>query len=457
MKSSIAIFGVLIIVLIAGCASQTERPELVAKEANVATLASSDASVGWSTKDDYTAGITEAINTAKARLNGKQPSFAYVVYISASETDHDIIIGEIRRQLPGVKIYGHTSNMIITNDAVIEDNKFAIGVMLVASDSATFGIGSVNQDDYKENPEDAGRVAIEMAMADAGRTTPPEMILYMGTTMRGQESHILSGIAGVVGDVPVVGGNAKDFGSKMKNNWMQFTHNETYNTGLVLVAIYTNRKVGWGFEATFRLTDKHGIVTKSDGFRIAEIDGRPALDVYDEWVGGEFYRRLNAGEFNSAEEKVDFALVKAFTLLNPIAKIIRGADGQVAQFATSPIPDQQDVNNKTLTVYAQVSTGDEISLYSGTWQTAMNRVETIPRSALLRSGLAKGEGSFAFLIICNGLKTVIPTDELQKMSAITNDVLGAPFLGAVTAGEQGPIPGIGNVNANLVESVVLVG
>ncbi len=453
---SIALISVLIIVLIAGCASQTERPELVAKENKIATLASSDAAVGWSTKENYTAAITEAIGTAKARLNGKQPSFAYVVYISASETDHDIIIGEIRRQLPGARIYGHTSNMIITNDAVIETNKFAIGVMLVASDSATFGIGSVNQDAYKSNPEDAGKAAIEMAMADAGRTEKPDMILYMGTTMRGQESHILSGIKGVVGDVPVVGGNAKDFGSKMMNNWMQFTHNETYNTGLVLVAIYTE-KVGWGFEATFRLTDKHGVVTKSDGFRIAEIDGRPALEVYDEWVGGEFYRRLNAGEFNSAEQKVDFALVKKFTLLNPIAKIIRSEDGQIAQFATSPIPDQQDVDNKTLTVYAQVNTGDEISLYSGTWQTAMNRVESIPRSALLRSGLAKGEGSFAFLIMCNGLKTIIPADEQKKISAITNDVLGVPFLGAVTAGEQGPIPGIGNVNANLVESVVIVG
>lgn len=60
------------------------------------------------------------------------------------------------------------------------------------------------------------------------------------------------------------------------------------------------------------------------------------------------------------------------------------------------------------------------------------------------------------MAFCNGLKTILPKEEFEKVSAITDDTLGVPFLGAVTAGEQGPIPGIGNVNANIIESVVLV-
>lgn len=279
----------------------------------------------------------------------------------------------------------------------------------------------------------------------------------MGTSKRGEENQIMQGIAKVIGkDVPVVGGNSKDFSAKVINNWRQFTESETYNTGLLLAAIYDDNPIGWGFEATFKLTDKKGIVTKSDGFRIVEIDNRPALDVYDEWVGGEFYKKINAGEFDSGEETVDFNLVKGFTLLNPIAKIVKGDNGQIGQFATSPIPDAQDIKDKTISVYAQVSTGDEISLYKGTWQIAMNRVETIPKDALLRSGLKKGEGTFAILIMCNGLKTVLPTEEIDKVGVITDDILGVPFIGGITAGEQGPIPGIGNINANIVESIVLV-
>ncbi len=426
----------------------------------VASTANSDAAVAWSTNPDYTAAIGEAVSSAKTKLNGKQAKFAYVVYIS--EENHDAIIAEIRTQIgSGVKIYGHTSNTIITNDKAIDNIPFAIGVLLVASDAVTFGMGTVDQNSYPgSSASNAGKTAILSAISDAGKTpsTPPNMVLYMGTTMRGKESEILSGIASVIGkDVPVIGGNAKDFGPKFANNWKQFTDKMTYNSGLMLVAVYTTNKVGWGFEATFKLTDKRGIVTKSDGFRIMEIDNKPALDVYDGWVNGEFYKKLNAGEFNSKEQKVDFTLVKGFTLLHPIAKLVTGANNQMGQFATSPIPDEQDVKNKSITVYAQVNAGDTISLYSGTWQVAMNRVETIPNDALFRSGLKRGEGAFAIMAFCNGLKTVLPKEEFGKVPAITDDTLGVPFLGAITAGEQGPIPGIGNVNANIIESIVLVG
>lgn len=433
---------------------------LLPKQKVPTITANPDAAVAWSTNSDYKMAISEAVSSAKTKLGAKPAHFAYVVYIS--EENHDQVIAEIRKQIgSGVKIYGHTSNTIITNDKVIDNVPFAIGVLLVNSPNVTFGMGSVDQNKYPGNQaSQAGKTAILAAIEDAEKdpSASPDMVLYMGTTMRGKESEILSGIAEVVGkEVPVVGGNAKDFGPKFKNNWRQFTDTKTYDSGLLIVAIYTDKKVGWGFEATFKLTDKSGTVTKSDGFRITEIDHQPALDVYDQWVNGEFYKKLNAGEFNSQEETVDFTLVKGFTLLNPIAKIVTGADNQIGQFATSPIPDEQDVKNKSITVYAQVDTGDKISLYSGTWQVAMNRVETIPSDALFRAGLKRGEGAFAVMAFCNGLKTVLPREEFEKVPAITNDTLGTPFLGAITAGEQGPIPGIGNVNANIIESVVIVG
>ena len=419
----------------------------------------SEAAVGWSVNPDYSIAVGEAVASAKSKLNGKQPNFAYVVYIS--EENHDAIIAEVRKQVgSGVKIYGHTSNTIITNDGVIDNQPFAIGVLLVASEGVTFGIGSVDQSDYVKNSSDAGKIAITEAIKDAGKdlSLKPEMVFYMGTTLRGGESEILSGIASVIGkDVPVVGGNAKDFGPRLQNNWRQFTDKATYNSGLILVAVYTDKKIGWGFESTFKSIDKKGIATKTDGFRIVEIDNRPALDVYNEWIGGEFYKKLNDGEFNSKEEKVDLPLVQQFTLVNPIAKTVKGDNNQIGQFAIAPIPDAQDIKDKSITVYAQVNVGDELSLYRGTWQVAVNRMETIPADALSRANLKKGEGAFAMMAFCNGLQAIIPTEEFKKISAITNDILGAPFLGAITSGEQGPIPGVGNVNANIIESVVVIG
>ncbi len=450
--------GLTCLFLVSGCVRKETAPRITPVQKAVSSVrASSEAAVGWSKKDDYMVAIPEAVAAAKRGLKGKIPNFAHVVYIS--NDNHEAIIDEVRSQIgPGVKIYGITSNIIITNDGLIETKKFAIGVLLSASTDTVYSVGTIDLE-QAASPEEAGRKAIADAISNAGKeaTDKPDMILYMGTTKRGEENQILGGIAEIVGtDVPVIGGNAKDFGPTFTNNWRQFTEDKTYSTGLILVAVYANH-VGWGFDSTFKLTDIRAEVTESDGFRISKIDGKPALDVYNEWVGGEFYKRLEAGEFNSDQEEVDFALVKIFTLSNPIAKIIRGSGGQVSHFATSPIPDAEDIENKTLTVYAQIVKGDEISLYRGNWQIAMNRVENIPQDALLRSGLKKGEGDFAVMAFCNGLKTLLPAEEFAKIPFITNEVLGGvPFLGAITAGEQGPLPGIGNVNANIIESVVLI-
>ncbi|MBN2422319.1 FIST C-terminal domain-containing protein [Candidatus Woesearchaeota archaeon] len=457
-RKTVIYLSLLLLIFLAGCVAQKTSIDLVANEKKESLQEVSKSAVGCSSKSDFKEAIAEAVNKAKGKLGTNQPNFAYVVYVS--EDNHEEIIDEVRNQIgPGVKIFGLTSNMIITNDCIIEAEDFAVGVLLVASEDINIGIGTIDLETAL-TPEDAGKTAITEAIKDAGKdaSIKPKMILYMGTTKRGEENQIMDGIADIVGkDVPVVGGNSKDFSAKFHNNWRQFTHEENFNNGLIVAAIYTENKVGWGFESTFKITDKKGVVTKSDGFRIVEIDNRPALDVYDEWVDGEFYEKLNAGEFNSDEEEVDFTLVKGFTLLNPIAKIVRGDAGQIGHFATSPIPDAKDIEDKSISVYAQVVTGDEISLYRGTWEIAMNRVETIPRDALLRSGLKKGEGTFAVMAFCNGLKTILPKEELAKVSIITDDILGVPFIGAITAGEQGPIPGIRNVNANLIESVVLVG
>jgi hypothetical protein len=458
IKATIFLCSLLCLVFLSGCAQKEATQQLAPKQKNaLSARTSSEAAVGWSKNDDYKVAISEAVSSAKNGLEGKTANFAHVIYIS--NTNHEAIIDEIRTQIgPGVKIYGITSNIIITNDRLIETDKFAIGVLLSASTDTVYGMGTIDLE-QASSPEEAGRKTIQDAISDAGKelSEKPDMVLYMGTTKRGEENQILDGIAEIIGaDVPVIGGNAKDFGPTFTNNWRQFTEDKTYSTGLILVAIYANN-VGWGFDSTFKLTDKRATVTESDGFRISQIDGRPALDVYDEWVGGEFYKRLKAGEFNSDEEEVDFALVKIFTLSNPIAKIVRGSGGQIGHFATSPIPDAQDIKNKTITVYAQIVKGDEISLYRGNWQTAMNRVENIPQDALLRSTLKKGEGDFAVMAFCNGLKTLLPSEEFAKIPSITDEVLGGvPFLGAITAGEQGPLPGIRNVNANIIESVVLI-
>jgi hypothetical protein len=259
---------------------------------------------------------------------------------------------------------------------------------------------------------------------------------------------MLDGIAAVVGpDVPVLGGNAGD--EKFDSSWTQFTQKGMYHEGLVLTAVYSQRKLGWAFESGFRITDKSGVVTKSDGKTIYEIDHRPALDVYNEWLNGALMDYIHkSGHYDIA----------AFTAQYPLCKVLRGPSGQVGYMTSHPVPKEADMGPKTLPVYALIEEGSRIQLFSATWQTILNRAELAPANALIRGDIPRNDGLFGMLFFCSGAYYSIPASERPKLPLLVGNAIGdTPYLGVFTVGEQGYIPGVRNVSANLVESMVTVG
>lgn len=459
-KFLIIIYLIVILSSFSGCINQNTDLNLKPSNQNEESITTL-ASVGWSIEEDYKDAVSEAISMAKSGLGNKTPVFAYIVMTPrSSQEENNNTADEIRNHLgPDVKMVGLTTKLgVMTNDGIHVGKNGSIGVLLVASKNITFGVGEVDLTNFNSS-EEAGRTAIRNAIEDAGNPVDlPNMTLYIGTTRRGDDMRILDGIAEIIGpESPVIGGSAND--DIITGLWVQFTHRKSYDNGLILVAIYTDLKNGWGFETGYKLTDHHGIATKSDGYLISEIDDRPALDVYDEWVNGELYQKLEAGEFNDETGNISFSLIKEFTLMNPVARVMRTEDGRIGHYTVSPIPSTEDVESKNLRVFAEIQEGWEIALYRGTWQTHMNRVETIPSDALERAGLDPGEGMFAIMQFCNGLRSQIPSEEFSKVPAITDDVLGGvPFIGAITGGEHGPLPELGrNVNANLIECMIVVG
>ncbi len=463
MKFNRLIFGIILLLLISfsGCIDQNSNELNLESSKNNENVITTQAAVGWSTTEEYEDAVAESITMAKNRLGNETPQFAYVVLTPrTTQEENNRTAEEIRQQLgSNVKIVGITTKLgVMTNEGIHVGQNGSIGTLLVSSKNITFGVGEVDLDEF-ESPEEAGSTAITNAINDAGNpSTPPDITLYIGTTRRGDDMRILDGIAEVIGaDSPVIGGSAND--DTVSGLWMQFTHNKSYTNGLILVAIYSDLKSGWGFDTGYKLTDHKGIATTSDGYLISEIDERPALDVYNEWVNDELYQKIEAGEFNDETGNISFALIKEFTLMNPIARVLRTDDGRIGHYTVSPIPNTEDVKSKNLRVFAEIQQGWEIALYRGTWQTHMNRVETIPHDAMERASLDPGEGMFGIMQFCNGLRSQIPEEEFEKVPAITDDVLGGvPFIGAITGGEHGPLYEIGrNVNANLIECMVVVG
>ena len=263
--------------------------------------------------------------------------------------------------------------------------------------------------------EEAGSEAMRRAIRDAGPadTAPPSVVLVTGTTLKGDEAKVLAGIAAVVGDsTPVLGGNA---GDEFQNGmWRQFTGKEIFKDGLVLTVVYTGRRVGWAFESGFRVTEKAGVVTHSQGKTIYEIDNEPALDVYDRWLGGKLYETIKTHGLAEAP---------MFTALHPPAKEIKGQHGEMNYVISRIVPSQESLDGKTLQVQVAVEQGSKVRLLSGNWQTMLNRARRAPHVAMIQGGIREGGAAFGVMFFCKLASKVVPDSELPKLPLLTRTPL----------------------------------
>jgi hypothetical protein len=408
------------------------------------------AGCGWSTAAEPRAAVAEAAGKARRMLGDKKASYVFV----APTVHYDVasIRDEVVRQFgPQVRIHGTTSSIgVMTAEGLHRGSAGAVGLLAVADDAQVrCGVSGVRLKDFAAL-EEAGAEAVRRAVADAGMPAEsrPNIVLISGTILRGDEARVMAGIAQVVGEeTPVLGGNAGD--EVQDGKWRQFTRDDVFTDGVVLTALYASGKVGWTLETGFRPTDKEGVVTRSDGKTVYEIDGRPALDVYDQWLDGKFYdlvRKQGLGE------------APLLTSLNPLSKEVRGRQGQVHYLISRIVPDEASISGKCLNLHVPIEQGSRIRLLSGNWQTMLNRCERGPEQAMIRGGIRPQEAAFGIVFFCKLAAKTIPASELPKLPLLTaNAFEGVPFLGVITIGEQGPMPGFQNVNAHLAESIVIVG
>lgn len=231
-----------------------------------------------------------------------------------------------------------------------------------------------------------------------------------------------------------------------------FGEDEIYNEGVSLAVIYTDLPVGWTFEGGFDVTDKHsGIVTKVQGQTIVEIDNKPALDVYDEWLGGEIER------LHKQVGKPD--VIKDLLTLHPVYRKYTSSSGQDYFLFSHPWPKDDEMKSRSVLTSTKIRAGERIYLSHGTWETLINRIGNLPRNAKLQGDIrVNSRPILAIGFICGGVMGVIPEAEREKLPFLINYANdNGRFIATFTWGEQGYLPGVGCKHGNLLTSFLVIG
>jgi len=272
------------------------------------------AGCGISQNDDpYSAG-KEAVERAIERA-GKPPDFGFVFcsarkYAKNRSDIEKLVKGAheaFMKANPNVKWIGCTTCGEIFDFKIYEGSCVA---MAVASEFIHVGIGIGKN--LVEEPVKAGENAARQALSDLkidkyldpylqflrmrnlslvelARVSPYMLLCILpGTTKThaADDNRVIQGLINVVGPaVPIIGGASGDDYAFEKT--YQFASGKVYESdeGMVVMAIISNLKTGYGLKHGYHPTGKIGVVTKSEGKVVKEIDNKPAAQRYAELLG----------------------------------------------------------------------------------------------------------------------------------------------------------------------------
>jgi hypothetical protein len=346
----------------------------------------------------------DAVERAIAAL-GHEPGL--VLIFPAGDFDPAAAAAEAQEAAGGTLVAGMTGTAAIGMEGVIEAGCSAIAF----SASLRAGVGAARGEDARA----AGHEATANAMA-AIDGAPYGVVLLFVDSQAGDQADIVAGAYTVAGGrIPLAGGAA---GGATR---ARFAGGRALLDGVVAVAIGSSTPVGVGIAHGCYPRGAPSIVTRSDGPKVIQLDGRPAQDVYFERLG------IDGAEIRDEE-------FEALSMVHPLAepelsgairpRYVRGRDRDGAIICATAIE-----RNAAVQICDQTAETIAASAHTAV-EEAVSQLER-PADAALVFDCAGRSAWFG---------RALAERELEAAAAAFGDP--APFLaGAYTRGEIGRVRG----------------
>jgi hypothetical protein len=352
---------------------------------------------GSTTSTDAKAAAAELVERAKAGLECK-PTLA--ILFATTQYDTESLVAGVSGLLGDVPLWGGSSSTGVFQDAGwVTSDGGAASLMLIADRSAGVGVAAVGDDAVA-----AGREAAKAALEQlGGEATALLTIAFMGP-----EEDILKGIAQVAPGVPVVGGSSSDHSPDGK--FQQFANGHAFKNHFAIAAL--GGPVGYAFTNGYRLTGKKATVTRASGRRAFELDGRPAMDVYTEWVG-------------KPASEIGGGAILAFSVQYPL---LFHKDG--ITYSAHPVNSNED---GSVDFGAAMSPGMLLELGENT----VNGLLAEAGNAVHKAAQGVGHPKAILLVYCGG-RAIALGDRIKEIPGELEHTLGhVPWVGYLAFGEQG--------------------
>jgi hypothetical protein len=354
---------------------------------------------------------------------GKQRLAAVIVYATVNHDQSALLRGVREGVGPGVIVVGCSGQGVMGNGSVLEGG-FVVGAMGVGGDG--LGVAAARADAVEQDGERKGRELASSLRDQLGRD--PKLMLLVYDPLGGVDvNQLLAGIRSAVKS-PVVGGAASQTAGPVPMiGTFQYFGEAAFEHGAVALGLDGDFKVDVGLCHGTTPTGLSMTLTRAEGNRLLELDGRPALDVWREAIGygdGDVFKQEHSGALAMG---IPRTIVKDGR--EQLVYLMRNAFGF-------------DVKTKAVVVQAAIPEGTELMFHHRTVKVV--KEGTAAMGEELRARLA-GRRSWAVLgFECGGRTTPFlgPADTLDENLSLQAVVAPhAPWLGLIAWGEVAPYDG----------------
>lgn len=361
--------------------------------------------------DSFLAGVS-ACQAAMEYLGGT-PSV--VIVFASSKYNQDDIIRGVRSISGDAILVGSSTAGEITTEGPLRQG--SVAVMAISSDDIHFfaGIGAP--------VSGSARAAGAAAATQVKEKAKDELkaFVMLPDVLNGNGSEIVRGVLDVLGEhFPVVGGASGDDFEFKKT--FQYLDSGAHTDSVVGLGMTGNVKMGIGVKHGWIPVGSPMKVTKATGNVLKEVDGKPAISIYEEYFGLEEAASLRS------------ETLAKLAITYPLGLTVAGSNELL-------IRDPLSVDAQgSITCAAEIPEGSEIRLMVGSIEEAIVVAKEAARNALEELG---GEKPKAILIFnCIARSKLFGERSGEEISAI-QDVLGrdVPLIGFYTYGEQAPLGG----------------
>ncbi|MFH1191627.1 MAG: FIST N-terminal domain-containing protein [Candidatus Omnitrophota bacterium] len=233
-------------------------------------------SLGFSQLEDPILAANEAIGKAVIGLK-KTPASVALIFTSIKFA-HPLILKTVNNLLGGIPILGASSLGIMTNQGVF---KHGFAILLLSLSKQTFFNVAAVKDINKKDPLLSGRELGDKLLFGF-KNVPRSLSIILSDRLITEGTHLINGLQESLGkSFPLIGASASDNFENQKT--YQYLNKEILSESCSGILFGGKFNFGFGIKHGWLALGKMRCVTSSSGNVIKEIDGLPAVKLYEEY------------------------------------------------------------------------------------------------------------------------------------------------------------------------------